>query len=247
MEEANGELDPRHKTLVKPHHRSAPIRHRKRRFGEKASEIDMSNLRPKRKTKIHPSPSPPPSSPLSALCLLPPTLLTIVSLLSPSDRQVLAYLILRSLQNPTASSAPKPPASNCATPAFDCGCFDCYTSFWVRWDASPNRDLIHQAIEAFEDHITDLSTNTHKPNKTQKGNCNCKEDCVSATETAEAEVAVAQEENAAKEEVSFRNPPVRRRGGGGGSCSRGGLVRKVWPDVLGLFNSRLWSLWCPNM
>lgn len=25
-----------------------------------------------------------------------------------------------------------------------------------------------------------------------------------------------------------------------------GLVRKVLPDVLGLFNSRLWNLWSPN-
>ncbi|KAL6010293.1 hypothetical protein ACLOJK_000724, partial [Asimina triloba] len=43
---------------------------------------------------------------------------------------------------------------------------------WVRWDASPYRDLIRHAIEAFE------------------------------------------EENAAKEEVSFRNPPVWRSAGG---------------------------------
>lgn len=32
---------------------------------------------------------------------------------------------------------------------------------------------------------------------------------------------------------------------GGGNHHRG-LVRKVWPDVLGLFNSRLWSIWSPN-
>ncbi|MBA0604384.1 hypothetical protein Godav_017047, partial [Gossypium davidsonii] len=25
--------------------------------------------------------------------------------------------------------------------------------FWHRWDSSPNRDLIHQVIEAFEDHL----------------------------------------------------------------------------------------------
>ena len=26
-----------------------------------------------------------------------------------------------------------------------------------------------------------------------------------------------------------------------------GLARKVLPDVIGLFNSRLWNLWGPNM
>lgn len=25
-----------------------------------------------------------------------------------------------------------------------------------------------------------------------------------------------------------------------------GLVKKVWPDVMGLFNSRFWSLWSPG-
>ncbi|KAL5989799.1 hypothetical protein ACLOJK_010693 [Asimina triloba] len=62
--------------------------------------------------------------------------------LSNSRKNPTAYLILCSLQNPTASSAPKPPTSNCATPPFDCGCFD-----RLCWDASPNRDLIHQAID----------------------------------------------------------------------------------------------------
>ncbi|KAK2977950.1 hypothetical protein RJ640_014230 [Escallonia rubra] len=32
-------------------------------------------------------------------------------------------------------------------PVFDCECFDCYTSYWFRWDSSPNRELIHQAFE----------------------------------------------------------------------------------------------------
>ena len=36
---------------------------------------------------------------------------------------------------------------------FECNCFDCYTSYWFKWDSSPNRKLIHQAIEVFEDHL----------------------------------------------------------------------------------------------
>lgn len=38
-------------------------------------------------------------------------------------------------------------------PVFDCECFSCYTSYWFRWDSSPNRELIHQAIEGFEEHL----------------------------------------------------------------------------------------------
>ena len=36
---------------------------------------------------------------------------------------------------------------------FECDCFDCYTSYWFKWDSLPNYELIHQAIEAFEDHV----------------------------------------------------------------------------------------------
>lgn len=32
-----------------------------------------------------------------------------------------------------------------------CGCFGCYKSFWARWDASPNRHLIHRIIDAVEE------------------------------------------------------------------------------------------------
>ncbi|KAK9084736.1 hypothetical protein Sjap_025147 [Stephania japonica] len=33
----------------------------------------------------------------------------------------------------------------------ECNCFRCYMSYWVRWDASPNRKLIHDVIDAFEE------------------------------------------------------------------------------------------------
>ncbi|KAK7838305.1 hypothetical protein CFP56_019975 [Quercus suber] len=36
---------------------------------------------------------------------------------------------------------------------FECDCFDCYISYWFKWDSLPNRELIHQAIEAFKDHL----------------------------------------------------------------------------------------------
>ncbi|CAI8586238.1 unnamed protein product [Vicia faba] len=77
---------------------------------------------------------------------------------SPSvqlSREVLAYLIY-------CSSAATPPAftgnpkrntvknTDHAT-LFNCSCFRCYTSYWVRWDESPNRELIPEIIDAFEE------------------------------------------------------------------------------------------------
>ncbi|KAK8655611.1 hypothetical protein V6N13_108185 [Hibiscus sabdariffa] len=139
----------------------------------------------KNKGKVHPSPSPSSFSSgedhLSILNLLPAAILVLASVLSVEDRQVLAYMITRSLkttatnpslisQDPSSNKRsskkhPPPPtvaklahkgggSSSHKPPVYDCECFDCYTSYWIRWDSSPNRELIHQVIEAFEDHLT---------------------------------------------------------------------------------------------
>ncbi|KAK8659491.1 hypothetical protein V6N13_029691 [Hibiscus sabdariffa] len=59
--------------------------------------------------------------------------------------------------------APKGGGSSHVPPVFDCDCFECYTSYWIRWDSSPNREIIHQIIEAFDDHVT--NGETKKPSK----------------------------------------------------------------------------------
>ncbi|KAF2292918.1 hypothetical protein GH714_029842 [Hevea brasiliensis] len=114
----------------------------------------------------------------SVLKLLPAAILTLASVLSLEDREVLAYMITRSLKT-TTNSNPNNPSSisqdskrksskklsnassssttatiNHKSPIFDCDCFDCYTSYWFRWDSSPNRELLHQVIEAFDEHLT---------------------------------------------------------------------------------------------
>ena len=37
--------------------------------------------------------------------------------------------------------------------SLDCSCFQCYVYFWGHWNGSQNRDIIHKAIEMFEDHM----------------------------------------------------------------------------------------------
>lgn len=118
----------------------------------------------KNKGKVHPCPSSSSSSDgnvLSVLKLLPAAILALASVLSLEDREVLAYMITRSLDSSIVpgtrrrpSKKPFPHKSNIhKPPLFDCDCFDCYTSYWFRWDSSPNRELIHQVIDAFEDHL----------------------------------------------------------------------------------------------
>ena len=109
------------------------------------------------------------------LKLLLAAILALASVLSLEDREVLAYMITYSMKTTTPSpitqdSKRKPPKkapnnhnknsnNNNNTnnthkpPMFECDCFDCDTSYWFKWDSSPNCELIHQAIEAFEDHL----------------------------------------------------------------------------------------------
>ncbi|KAK3038915.1 hypothetical protein RJ639_027543 [Escallonia herrerae] len=125
------------------------------------------------KGKIHPSPNPAITNQLS---LLPAAILTLTAALSTEDKQVLAYLI--SCSGGTSNSnfsghldtTPKSGGTGSGSggdhpPQLECSCFRCYMSFWVRWDASPNRQLIHEIIDAYED---GLETQKKKSLKTKK-------------------------------------------------------------------------------
>nr|DAD34193.1 TPA_asm: hypothetical protein HUJ06_004833 [Nelumbo nucifera] len=222
-------------------------------------------------------------------------ILALASVLSPEDREVLAYMITRSMKttNPPSmveekKKCKKPNNGGSIVhkpPMFDCGCFDCYTSYWFRWDSSPNRELIHQAIEAFEEHLTN-GENSKKSGRNKKKDKMArrlviekpeaetmapeKEPEVPESVLAELETSCLVPENDAfptvlldksedvekkddyeegdvveyatenlqvMEEAAVQIPASNHRG----------LARKVLPDVLGLFNSRLWGLWSPNV
>ncbi|KAG7975445.1 hypothetical protein I3843_06G099000 [Carya illinoinensis] len=271
-----------------------------------------------KKGKVYPSPSSSSSTAIpcpsdgdfpAVLKLLPAAIFALVSVLSLEDREVLAYMITRSLKpttlspiaqdskrktpkkSPSRSNNTKNSNSSHRPPMFDCDCFDCYTSYWFRWDSSPNRELIHQAIEAFEEHLAhgeqskkvnsrgkrrDKPSSRRSPEKSanvpeaptpQEVEESCgfsvtspeKEvDSVSWTdkvdgvvegngkdENIEYEVAVEEvmEEKYEDEEATVAEPALRAAGD---SNNHKGLARKVLPDVLCIFNSRLWSLWSPN-
>ncbi|KAI6692210.1 hypothetical protein NL676_019920 [Syzygium grande] len=279
----------------------------------------------KNKGKVHPSPSSSSSSAAAAshppcsvaardvpsvMKLLPAAILALASVLSLEDREVLAYMITRSLD--TAAPARKRPqpsrrgAAAAATPSFDCDCFDCYGSYWHRWDSSPNRELIHQAIEAFEDHLAsgELSKSKSgggggggrgKAKRRERDSRMARraasgkpepeperqmpvietatpseaEDTVAASpETEVLATPVTSPERAGTEklpeeaELSCQLPAAApaaqvaahsvdeaaaRRPPAAAASSHKGLARKVLPDVLGILNSRLWSLWSPNV
>lgn len=104
------------------------------------------------KKKIHPS-SPPPIS--DHLSLLPATILTLTVALSPDDRQVLAYLISCSANSNNLNHKAKNKTKVFDhAPEFECSCFRCYMSYWVRWNNSANREIIHEIIDAYEDGLS---------------------------------------------------------------------------------------------
>ncbi|XP_051122361.1 uncharacterized protein LOC127245485 [Andrographis paniculata] len=191
------------------------------------------------------------------LSLLPAAILAVVSALPADDLEVLLYMLTRSIKSTTTTTTPQccraattsPPLSH-----FDCDCFHCYTAFWLRWDSSPNRHLIHRAIDAVEDR-------THHSNRTKTR----RKDKIPRRKTASApsgealhppatespatrEDAAASEkekkdpdfkevERTAEVQLAPAAPPSRHKA----------LARKVLPDVIGIFSSPLWSLWSPKV
>ncbi|GFY99946.1 hypothetical protein Acr_13g0013460 [Actinidia rufa] len=234
-------------------------------------------MKMRNKGKVYPSPSSsstsmssPPANrdSLSILNLLPAAILALISILSLEDRHVLAYMITRSIKSVHPSSIveekkkslKKPDAHK--TPIFDCECFDCYTSFWFRWDSSPNRELIHQAIEAFEEHLfsEEQTKKSNKGKKKEKMSRRRTEKPADCSETPapvieeefpsveESFVVILPEDNAVLPENDATSPEkVEAAVRGSAASNHKGLARKVLPDVVGLLNSRLWSLWGPNV
>ncbi|KAF9622288.1 hypothetical protein IFM89_031091 [Coptis chinensis] len=255
----------------------------------------MKNLYQKSKGKVYPSPTSSPSASCtskpnldSVIKFLPPTILTLASILSLEDKEVLAYLISRSMKitNPFSFMEEK---KNCKrpntstvkkhkSPIFECGCFECYTSYWFRWDSSVNRELIHQVIEAFEDHLTNTERSPSKRTRGKKRDKKFQQPKIVVNSVVDEIVPQVLEletfvvTTAPENEVFF---PVLESDGceeklpepeivagnvvedvaeeevvvevlGGGNNHKG-LVRKVMLDVIGLFNSRMLSVWSTNV
>ncbi|KAI8552052.1 hypothetical protein RHMOL_Rhmol06G0234400 [Rhododendron molle] len=119
------------------------------------------------KGKVHPSP--PPAAADHRLSFLPAAILTLAAALSPEDQEVLAYLISCSGSSTnfsghhsTSAVAGGGSSGGDHSPEFHCNCFRCYMSYWVKWDASPNRQVIHQILDEYEDGLLDKKKKVKK-------------------------------------------------------------------------------------
>ncbi|KAK6932804.1 hypothetical protein RJ641_002428 [Dillenia turbinata] len=114
-----------------------------------------------KKGTVHPTP---PLFSDQLLAFLPAAILTLITALSPEDREVLAYLISCSGNFSNHKKNTQKPHQ----PLFNCYCFKCYMSYWVRWDNSPNRQLIHEIIDAYEDALLSQSKNNRNSSKKER-------------------------------------------------------------------------------
>ncbi|CAN1843351.1 hypothetical protein LINPERHAP1_LOCUS37135 [Linum perenne] len=177
---------------------------------------------PYKKGKVHPTPSqsPPPPPPPSAattaafLSLLPAAILSLAAALSPQDKEVLAYLI--SSCHISAAAGQRKSKSKEHAPTFECSCFRCYTTFWARWDASPNRHVIHDIIEAYED-----SQMTSSPTTTSTRQRRSRKRSASRRKESGGEMAAVEAvEKVSSDDASFED------GGDGGDVEKS-AVRKI--------------------
>lgn len=179
------------------------------------------------KKKIHPS-SPPISDHLS---LLPATILTLTVALSPEDRQVLAYLISCSANSNNLSGHHKGKNKTKVfdhAPEFECSCFGCYMSYWVRWNNSPNREIIHEIIDAYEDGLSKKkgggSSNGLKNKKgKRRGNYN------SSPGESEEKGSLKESKQA---ELTFQDEEV-------GNLDKESSVKKI----VSFLGGRIWGVW----
>ncbi|GFP85085.1 hypothetical protein PHJA_000652300 [Phtheirospermum japonicum] len=200
-----------------------------------------------RKSTVHPTPSVVSEHLLS---FLPAAILALTAALSPADREVLAYLISCSSAS-FSNSHRGSKGGDDHPPCFSCNCFRCYMSYWVKWDSSPNRQLIHEIIDAFEESLLKESKKEKNRRERRKGK-NVRVNNISLGILDEPKKS--SEMCVAKEDFSFGESNAAADGGGGetgggdeennteeeeeGELEKGSVRRFV--SFLG---ERIWSVW----
>ncbi|KAK7348397.1 hypothetical protein VNO80_22952 [Phaseolus coccineus] len=207
-----------------------------------------------RKGTVHPSPSssPPPPTISDHLSFLPAAILTLTLSLSPEDREVLAYLLSCSSSSSSSSSNinnnsnfsknnnhqrrnPKVVVDGDHPPLFNCSCFRCYMSYWVRWNSSPNHQLIHEIIDAFEDSLTHTAKLSRKDKRNKRGSKTKPPELTRSEFHSSPPEALPEGSSGGGGEVEVGG------GGDGGDDEEKGSVRRF----VSFIGERIWGAWGP--
>ncbi|XP_059309879.1 uncharacterized protein LOC132061014 [Lycium ferocissimum] len=171
-----------------------------------------------RKSTVHPIT--PPLVLSDQLSLLPATILALTAALSQEDKQVLAYLIACSsnnFSNNLGNTHKNSTTTSTAHPyCFNCYCFNCYMSYWVKWDSSPNHQLIHEIIDAFEDMVLKKKKGKSKKQRRNKnigsygGSCEVKKNTEMCEKTCGSNDGVVSEDGDRELDEGNEKGSVRR-------------------------------------
>ncbi|PKI66388.1 uncharacterized protein LOC116202213 [Punica granatum] len=223
-----------------------------------------------RKSTVYPSP-PVVSDHLS---FLPAAILTLAAALSPDDREVLAYLLLSNNNNNNTgweqgssihrrpSSAVSPagkgggqrsclPGKSDHPPMFSCDCFECYMSYWVRWDSSPNRQLIHEIIDQFEDGLVKSKGSNTKTKKERRKQTRGATDSKPPSSSSRDQDGFPSEQRPKKDDLVSSTSQSADSGtsDGGTTVTRGGEAAEEGPEkgsvrrLVGFIGERIWGVW----
>ncbi|XP_019418215.1 PREDICTED: uncharacterized protein LOC109329008 isoform X2 [Lupinus angustifolius] len=193
-----------------------------------------------RKGTIHPSP------PIITdhLAFLPAAILTLAAALSQEDREVLSYLIsCFSSTNFSDNSRRNAATGGDHVPLFHCCCFRCYMSYWVRWDTSPSRQLIHEIIDAFEDWLAQQknmkSNNKGRNGKKEKRNNKKGLNNKKQTELNRTELTGLVNNESLKLEALQKNSNNRSKSGEEVEVEDKGSVRRF----VSFIRESIWGAW----
>lgn len=195
-----------------------------------------------RKGTVHPS-SPPSVS--EQLSFLPATIFTLIVALSPEDKEVLAYLISCSSSSSSSYKNPNRKTKEAVEgehlPLFHCNCFHCYMSYWIRWNSSPNHQLIHTIINDFEDFLSQTANNrkekknrkaSNKKNKLSESNRSELESLEAITEstTSDSDIVDVSKEIDSVDSVEVEDETEEKVGS----------VKKL----MSFIGEKVWFRWC---
>nr|GLL23946.1 uncharacterized protein LOC109167056 [Ipomoea trifida] len=188
-----------------------------------------------------------PSPPLVSdqLAFLPAAIFTLTAALSQEDKQVLAYLLSCPSGNFSTTHKNSSPSGKGGggadhPPSFNCFCFNCYRSYWARWDSSPNRQLIDEIIEAYEDGLQSKKEKSKRERrKTNKGSCSNSSN-ISSGELRKSEVMMGlNKEDSGEADAAAAALPSHGGGEGEEEGSEKGSVRRL----VSFLGEKIWSVW----
>ncbi|TKY53965.1 hypothetical protein E2542_SST18371 [Spatholobus suberectus] len=108
-------------------------------------------------------------------------------------------------------------------------------SYWVRWNSSPNHQLIHEIIDAFEDSLARTAKPSRKDKRNKRGSKTKPPELNRSESPSSPPESVAESSRSA----AAGEAEVGQGGGDGGEVEEKGSVRRF----VSFIGERIWGSW----